>query len=82
MPIIVPEAAGALRRGRGARRAPATRRRRLRPLPVGQGSSPPRPDDPGTDGRRYVSGRTGCIGLQVRGASDALSYRGIRVEEL
>ncbi|MYT45254.1 hypothetical protein GTY89_23695 [Streptomyces sp. SID5471] len=45
----------------------------------GRGGAPPRPDDPGTDGRRYASG---CIGLQVHGASDVISYRDIRVKEL
>ncbi|MFD7668011.1 OmpL47-type beta-barrel domain-containing protein [Streptomyces sp. NPDC059788] len=45
----------------------------------GQEFSPPRADDPGTDGRRYASG---YIGLQVHGAGDVISYRDIRVKEL
>ncbi|WP_258177346.1 OmpL47-type beta-barrel domain-containing protein [Streptomyces solincola] len=45
----------------------------------GQDFTPPRGDDPGTDGRRYA---TGHIGLQVHGATDVISYRDIRVKEL
>lgn len=45
----------------------------------GQAFSPPRGDDPGTDGRRYSSG---YIGLQVHGTTDVISYRNIRVKEL
>ncbi|OEJ61744.1 glycosyl hydrolase [Streptomyces agglomeratus] len=45
----------------------------------GQDFSPPRADDPGTDGRRYASG---YIGLQVHGTTDVISYRDIRVKEL
>ncbi|MET9833617.1 family 16 glycoside hydrolase [Streptomyces sp. NPDC006385] len=41
--------------------------------------SPPRSDDPGTDGRRFASG---YIGLQVHGTTDVVSYRDIRVKEL
>ncbi|MGW7197623.1 OmpL47-type beta-barrel domain-containing protein [Streptomyces chryseus] len=45
----------------------------------GQEFSPPRGDDPGTDGRRYASG---YIGLQVHGTTDVISYRDIRVKPL
>ncbi|MFD3516376.1 OmpL47-type beta-barrel domain-containing protein [Streptomyces sp. NPDC058657] len=45
----------------------------------GQDFSPPRADDPGTDGRRYASG---YIGLQVHGTTDVISYRDIRIKQL
>ncbi|NEY31828.1 DUF1080 domain-containing protein [Streptomyces sp. PRKS01-65] len=45
----------------------------------GQEFSPPRADDPGTDGRRFASG---YIGLQVHGTTDVVSYRDIRIREL
>ncbi|MEU0391455.1 family 16 glycoside hydrolase [Streptomyces sp. NPDC006208] len=45
----------------------------------GQVFTPPRADDPGTDGRRYA---TGYIGLQVHGTTDVISYRNIRIKEL
>ncbi|MFJ4814816.1 OmpL47-type beta-barrel domain-containing protein [Streptomyces sp. NPDC088801] len=45
----------------------------------GQEFSPPRSDDPGTDGRRFASG---YIGLQVHGTTDVVSYRDIRIREL
>jgi plastocyanin len=45
----------------------------------GQEFSPPRADDPGTDGRRFSSG---YIGLQVHGTTDVISYRDIRIREL
>ncbi|MEV7995596.1 family 16 glycoside hydrolase [Streptomyces sp. NPDC086077] len=45
----------------------------------GQDFSPPRSDDPGTDGRRFASG---YIGLQVHGTTDVVSYRDIRIMEL
>ncbi|GAA2761589.1 DUF1080 domain-containing protein [Streptomyces paradoxus] len=45
----------------------------------GQEFSPPRSDDPGTDGRRFASGH---IGLQVHGTTDVVSYRDIRIKEL
>ncbi|MFE4051148.1 OmpL47-type beta-barrel domain-containing protein [Streptomyces sp. YIM B13518] len=45
----------------------------------GQDFSPPRSDDPGTDGRRYASG---YIGLQVHGTTDVVSYRDVRIREL
>ncbi|NBM17385.1 OmpL47-type beta-barrel domain-containing protein [Streptomyces sp. GC420] len=45
----------------------------------GQEFTPPRADDPGTDGRRFASG---YIGLQVHGTSDVISYRNIRIQEL
>ncbi|MGV9883925.1 OmpL47-type beta-barrel domain-containing protein [Streptomyces sp. NPDC003006] len=45
----------------------------------GQDFTPPRADDPGTDGRRYASG---YLGLQVHGVTDVVSYRDIRVKEL
>ncbi len=41
--------------------------------------SPPRSDDPGTDGRRYASG---YIGLQVHGTTDVVSYRDVRIKYL
>jgi hypothetical protein len=45
----------------------------------GQEFSPPRADDPGTDGRRFASG---YIGLQVHGTTDVVSYRDVRIREL
>ncbi|MET8177652.1 family 16 glycoside hydrolase [Streptomyces sp. NPDC005336] len=45
----------------------------------GQEFTPPRADDPGTDGRRYASG---YIGLQNHSTSDVISFRDIRVKEL
>ncbi|WP_202918449.1 OmpL47-type beta-barrel domain-containing protein [Streptomyces cavernae] len=45
----------------------------------GQDFTPPRSDDPGTDGRRFASG---YLGLQVHGTSDVVSYRDIRIKEL
>lgn len=45
----------------------------------GQDFSPPRSDDPGTDGRRYASG---YLGLQVHSETDVISYRNIRIQEL
>ncbi|MER6015316.1 OmpL47-type beta-barrel domain-containing protein [Streptomyces bluensis] len=45
----------------------------------GQEFTPPRSDDPGTDGRRFASG---YIGLQVHGTTDVVSYRDIRIMEL
>jgi hypothetical protein len=45
----------------------------------GQDFSPPRSDDPGTDGRRFASG---YIGLQVHGTTDVVSYRDVRIKEL
>jgi plastocyanin len=45
----------------------------------GQVFEPPRPDDPGTDGRRFASG---YIGLQVHGTTDVVSYRDVRIREL
>ncbi|SCK32208.1 Copper binding protein, plastocyanin/azurin family [Streptomyces sp. WMMB 714] len=45
----------------------------------GQVFTPPRDDDPGTDGRRYASG---YIGLQVHGVTDVISYRDVRIKEL
>jgi plastocyanin len=45
----------------------------------GQDFTPPRSDDPGTDGRRFASG---YIGLQVHGTTDVISYRDIRIREL
>ncbi|MER5830613.1 family 16 glycoside hydrolase [Streptomyces sp. NPDC002130] len=45
----------------------------------GQEFSPPRSDDPGTDGRRFASG---YLGLQVHGTTDVVSYRDIRIKEL
>ncbi|MFE1262735.1 OmpL47-type beta-barrel domain-containing protein [Streptomyces albogriseolus] len=41
--------------------------------------SPPRSDDPGTDGRRYASG---YVGLQVHGTTDVVSYRDVRIKDL
>ncbi|MET7800863.1 3-keto-disaccharide hydrolase, partial [Streptomyces decoyicus] len=46
---------------------------------AGQEFSPPRSDDPGTDGRRYASG---YLGLQVHSETDVISYRNIRIQEL
>ncbi|MFI2426100.1 OmpL47-type beta-barrel domain-containing protein [Streptomyces sp. NPDC018955] len=45
----------------------------------GQEFTPPRSDDPGTDGRRFASG---YIGLQVHGTTDVISYRDVRIREL
>ncbi|MFJ8463710.1 OmpL47-type beta-barrel domain-containing protein [Streptomyces swartbergensis] len=45
----------------------------------GQEFTPPRADDPGTDGRRFASG---YVGLQVHGTTDVVSYRDIRIKEL
>ncbi|MFJ4835078.1 OmpL47-type beta-barrel domain-containing protein [Streptomyces sp. NPDC088747] len=45
----------------------------------GQDFTPPRSDDPGTDGRRFASG---YVGLQVHGTTDVVSYRDIRIREL
>ncbi|WP_208641407.1 OmpL47-type beta-barrel domain-containing protein [Streptomyces africanus] len=45
----------------------------------GQEFTPPRSDDPGTDGRRFASG---YIGLQVHSTTDVVSYRDIRIKEL
>ncbi|MFG2830220.1 OmpL47-type beta-barrel domain-containing protein [Streptomyces sp. NPDC048434] len=45
----------------------------------GQEFSPPRADDPGTDGRRFASG---YVGLQVHSETDVISYRNIRIQEL
>ncbi|CAM5296382.1 hypothetical protein SALBM135S_02866 [Streptomyces alboniger] len=45
----------------------------------GQAFTPPRGDDPGTDGRRYSSGH---VGVQVHGVTDVISYRDIRIKEL
>ncbi|MEU5256117.1 OmpL47-type beta-barrel domain-containing protein [Streptomyces longwoodensis] len=45
----------------------------------GQEFSPPRADDPGTDGRRFASG---YVGLQVHSTSDVVSYRDVRIKEL
>ncbi|GGW76141.1 OmpL47-type beta-barrel domain-containing protein [Streptomyces griseoloalbus] len=45
----------------------------------GQDFTPPRSDDPGTDGRRFASG---YIGLQVHGTTDVVSYRDVRIREL
>ncbi|MEU6121221.1 family 16 glycoside hydrolase [Streptomyces sp. NPDC047123] len=45
----------------------------------GQDFTPPRGDDPGTDGRRFASG---YLGLQVHGVTDVVSYRDIRIKEL
>ncbi|OAR23101.1 hypothetical protein A8W25_26675 [Streptomyces sp. ERV7] len=45
----------------------------------GQVFTPPRSDDPGTDGRRFDAG---YIGLQVHSATDVVSYRDIRIKEL
>ncbi|WP_432084329.1 OmpL47-type beta-barrel domain-containing protein [Streptomyces sp. WAC 04229] len=45
----------------------------------GQAFTPPRSDDPGTDGRRFASG---YVGLQVHGTTDVVSYRDVRIKEL
>ncbi|MFL4908498.1 OmpL47-type beta-barrel domain-containing protein [Streptomyces sp. MMS24-I2-30] len=45
----------------------------------GQTFTPPRSDDPGTDGRRFASG---YIGLQVHSTSDVISYRDVRIKDL
>ncbi|MFB7499277.1 OmpL47-type beta-barrel domain-containing protein [Streptomyces sp. NPDC056161] len=45
----------------------------------GQTFTPPRSDDPGTDGRRFASG---YIGLQVHSTSDVVSYRDVRIKDL
>lgn len=45
----------------------------------GQVFTPPRSDDPGTDGRRFASG---YVGLQVHSTSDVISYRDVRIKEL
>ncbi|UCM89416.1 OmpL47-type beta-barrel domain-containing protein [Streptomyces marincola] len=45
----------------------------------GQLFSPPRADDPGTDGRQRDAG---YIGLQTHGTSDVISFRDIRVKPL
>ncbi|MFF1277335.1 OmpL47-type beta-barrel domain-containing protein [Streptomyces marokkonensis] len=45
----------------------------------GQDFTPPRSDDPGTDGRRFASG---YIGLQVHGTTDVVSYRDVRIKDL
>ncbi|WP_030855890.1 OmpL47-type beta-barrel domain-containing protein [Streptomyces sp. NRRL S-37] len=45
----------------------------------GQEFTPPRSDDPGTDGRRFASG---YIGLQVHSTTDVVSYRDVRIKEL
>ncbi|MGP3969702.1 OmpL47-type beta-barrel domain-containing protein [Streptomyces sp. 6N223] len=45
----------------------------------GQLFSPPRADDPGTDGRQHASG---YIGLQTHSAADVISYRDIRIKPL
>ncbi|MDT0316931.1 OmpL47-type beta-barrel domain-containing protein [Streptomyces millisiae] len=45
----------------------------------GQLFSPPRADDPGTDGRQHD---TGYIGLQTHGTSDVISFRDIRIRSL
>ncbi|MCX2926209.1 OmpL47-type beta-barrel domain-containing protein [Streptomyces sp. NEAU-W12] len=45
----------------------------------GQDFTPPRSDDPGTDGRRFASG---YIGLQVHGTTDVVSFRDVRIKEL
>ncbi|MEU9355355.1 family 16 glycoside hydrolase [Streptomyces griseoloalbus] len=45
----------------------------------GQDFTPPRSDDPGTDGRRFASG---YVGLQVHGTTDVVSYRDVRIREL
>lgn len=45
----------------------------------GQDFTPPRSDDPGTDGRRFASG---YLGLQVHGTTDVISYRDVRIKEL
>ncbi|WP_419994684.1 OmpL47-type beta-barrel domain-containing protein [Streptomyces boninensis] len=45
----------------------------------GQLFSPPRSDDPGTDGRQRVQG---YVGLQVHGTTDVISYRDVRIKAL
>ena len=45
----------------------------------GQDFTPPRSDDPGTDGRRFASG---YIGLQNHSTGDVVSFRNIRIQEL
>ncbi|MEU6542938.1 family 16 glycoside hydrolase [Streptomyces sp. NPDC046859] len=45
----------------------------------GQDFTPPRSDDPGTDGRRFASG---YIGLQAHSTTDVVSYRDVRIMEL
>ncbi|MGW2325998.1 OmpL47-type beta-barrel domain-containing protein [Streptomyces sp. NPDC001700] len=45
----------------------------------GQDFTPPRSDDPGTDGRRFASG---YIGLQTHSTGDVVSFRDIRIQEL
>lgn len=45
----------------------------------GQLFSPPRSDDPGTDGRQHTSGH---IGLQTHGTGDVISFRDIRIKPL
>lgn len=45
----------------------------------GQDFTPPRSDDPGTDGRRFASG---YLGLQVHSTTDVISYRDVRIKEL
>ncbi|OEU96884.1 OmpL47-type beta-barrel domain-containing protein [Streptomyces oceani] len=45
----------------------------------GQLFSPPRSDDPGTDGRQHAEG---YIGLQAHSTSDVITYRDIRVRPL
>lgn len=45
----------------------------------GQEFTPPRSDDPGTDGRRFASG---YIGLQTHSTGDVVSFRNIRIQEL
>ncbi|GAA4815023.1 OmpL47-type beta-barrel domain-containing protein [Streptomyces ziwulingensis] len=45
----------------------------------GQEFTPPRGDDPGTDGRRFASG---YVGLQVHGTTDVVSYRDVRIMDL
>ncbi|MEV6107858.1 family 16 glycoside hydrolase [Streptomyces sp. NPDC051940] len=45
----------------------------------GQLFSPPRADDPGTDGRQRTQG---YVGLQVHGTTDVISFRDIRIKAL
>ncbi|MEU3793576.1 family 16 glycoside hydrolase [Streptomyces fructofermentans] len=45
----------------------------------GQDFTPPRSDDPGTDGRRFASG---YVGLQVHGTTDVVSFRDVRIRDL
>ncbi|WP_030219114.1 OmpL47-type beta-barrel domain-containing protein [Streptomyces sp. NRRL WC-3626] len=45
----------------------------------GQDFTPPRSDDPGTDGRRFASG---YVGLQVHSTTDVVSFRDVRIKEL